>query len=366
MKKFRERRVQINFPELEGLTLKKLFRMVRFTTFIFFLSLMQVMAVDSYAQMTKLSLNVENEQLEKVLKTIEDESEFFFLYNKDLIDVEQEISVDAQNETIKSILDGLLDGKDIAYTVYDRQIVLSNTEVIAEMVAQQSSISGTVTDEAGDPLPGVTVIIKGTTQGTVTNSDGNFSITNLPEGAILAFSFVGMLTQEIVVGTQTEIKVIMVTDAIGLEEVVAIGYGTVKKSDLTGSVGSMKAAEIAKQPVVRVDQALQGRIAGVQVSSTSGAPGSGSSIRIRGGNSINAGNEPLYVIDGFIGGGDLNAINPNDIESVEVLKDASATAIYGSRGSNGVILITTKRGTGKKGFGVSLDSYVGIQSPVKK
>ena len=367
MKKFQECRVQLNFPELDSLALKKLFRMVRFTTFIFFLSLMQAVAVDSYAQMTKLSLNVDNERLEKVLETIEDESEFFFLYNKDLIDVEQEVSVDAQNEPIKAILDGLLVGKDIAYTVYNRQIVLSNTEVISKMVAQQNSVSGTVTDESGEPLPGVTVLIKGTTNGTVSNMDGKYTISNLPEGSTLVFSFVGMLTQEIAVGNQTTINVTMAMDAIGLEEVVAIGYGTVRKSDLTSAISKVSGSDLKDRVVSRLDEALQGKMAGVSVQQSSGLPGAAPVIRIRGTNSITGGNQPLWVIDGMpIEDASIIAnINMNDAQSIEVLKDAAAAAIYGSRASNGVIIVTTKAGKLGKPT-VSYNMHYGIQSAEKR
>jgi TonB-dependent starch-binding outer membrane protein SusC len=202
--------------------------------------------------------------------------------------------------------------------------------------AQQQSIRGTVTDNQGMPLPGVTIVVKGTTIGTVTDSDGSFRM-QIPEDAeTIVFSFVGMGTQEIPVEGKTNFEITMTEETIGLEEVVAIGYGTVKKSDLTGSVSSVKPDEILKAPIARIDQALQGRAAGVYVTSFNNAPGGGTTIRIRGGNSITAGNEPLYVIDGIIGAA-LNNLSPNDIESIEVLKDASSTAIYGTRGANGVI-----------------------------
>ena len=160
------------------------------------------------------------------------------------------------------------------------------------------------------------------------------------------------------------LNVTMKEDLKQLDEVVVVGYGVQRKSDLTGAVGSVKAKDIQKMPVASVDQALQGRLSGVQITTANGAPGAGSTIRIRGGNSINAGNEPLYVIDGIIGGGDLNTINPSDIASIEVLKDASSTSIYGSRGANGVVLITTKRGDGVEGRQISYNGYYGIQSPV--
>lgn len=230
--------------------------------------------------------------------------------------------------------------------------------------AQQRSIRGTVTDNQGTPLPGVTIVVKGTTIGTVTDADGSF-LMQIPENAeTLVFSFVGMGTQEIPVEGKSTFEITMTEETIGLEEVVAIGYGTVKKSDLTGAVASVKSEELRTGAQATVDQFLQGRIPGVQVTTTDSDPGGGYSIRIRGTNSITAGNEPLYVIDG-LPTDPYNALNPGDIESVEILKDASAAAIYGSRGANGVILITTKKG--KKGaLEVEYDAYAGIQQIAKK
>lgn len=378
MKKFQERRVQINFPELEGLALKNLFRMLRFTTFIFFLSLMQVMAVDSYSQMAKLSLSVENECLEKVLGTIEDESEFFFLYNKDLIDVEQEVSVEVQNETIKAILDGILEGKDIAYTVYDRQIVLSNIDVNNEMVAQQKSITGKVSDEGGLALPGVSVIVKGTTQGTVTNIDGNYSISNIPEDAILEFSFVGMRTQEIAYTGQQQINVVLTESVVGLDEVVVTALGiTREKKSLGYSVGTVGGEELNETPQASVLSSLQGKSAGVQISQTYGIKGSTMNMVIRGATSLNSDNQPLFVVDGVPIhnstanlfneadlGNSVSDLNPDDIESVSVLKGPSAAALYGSRAANGVVLITSKSGSGKKkGIGVDFNTSFIADNP---
>ena len=348
--------------------LQKVLKIMKLTAFFILLSVMTVFAGSSYSQTKSLNLNLKNSTVREVLLNIEKQSEFVFMYSEKLIDVNREVSINVGDQNINEVLDKLFAGTSVSYKVQDRFVLLTTPEVTGNdaMLQQQKSISGTVTDASGLPLPGVTVLVKGTTKGSVTDYNGNFTIAELSSDAILIFSFVGMKTQEVAVAGKNVLNISLEEDAIGIEEVVAIGYGVVKKSDLTGSVGSIKSDEIAKQPVVRVDEALQGRISGVQVTNTSGAPGSGTSIRIRGGNSINAGNEPLYVIDGFIGGGDLNTINPGDIESIEVLKDASSTAIYGSRGSNGVILITTKRGAKGKGFGVSLDSYVGIQTPVKK
>ncbi|QHT65510.1 TonB-dependent receptor [Rhodocytophaga rosea] len=222
----------------------------------------------------------------------------------------------------------------------------------------QNSVSGRVTDEKDEGIPGASILVKGTTRGTITDPQGSFTLNASPE-EVLVFSFLGYETQEVTVGSRTAFSVKLNPDVRNLEEVVVVGYGTVKKSDLTGSVSSIRSESIKEMPVVSVDQAIQSRAAGVQVTQTSAAPGGGISIRVRGANSINSGSEPLYVIDGFpmypdneaIGtSGNRRAtnamatINPNEIESIEILKDASATSIYGSRGSNGVVLITTKRG----------------------
>ena len=210
-------------------------------------------------------------------------------------------------------------------------------------LAQQQTVTGNITDaKDGSAMIGVNVVIKGTTTGTVTNSEGVYSIDASPED-VLQFSSVGYQSQDITVGSQTRIDVSMEQALEELEELVVVGYGYTKKSDLTGSIVSLKSEDLTVRPVSRIDYALQGKAAGVQVTNTSGMPGSGASIRIRGHGSLMTTNSPLWVIDGYIGG-DINSVSPEDIESVEILKDASSTAIYGARGGNGVILVTTKRG----------------------
>ncbi len=256
--------------------------------------------------------------------------------------------------------------------------------------AEQIDISGRVTDrETGEALPGVSVLVKGTTQGTITDTEGNYRIS-VEEGSTLVFSFVGYKFQEIEVGNSSAtINVNMVSDVTALSEVVVVGYGTQQRRDITGSVASISSQDIENIPVVSFENAIQGQLAGVQVSETSGEPGAGPTIRVRGLGSISAGNEPLYVVDGFpisknvdLGvQGDLfrrraafrpptsnplATINPNDIQSIEVLKDASAAAIYGSRGSNGVILITTKKGQREGKPTVNLDVFGGVQSVANK
>lgn len=224
---------------------------------------------------------------------------------------------------------------------------------------QAKKVSGVVKDNASEPIAGANVVVKGTTNGTVTDMDGKYSL-EVPNNATLVVSFIGYTTKEIKIGTQTVVNAVLDEEAIGLNEVVAIGYGYVKKKDLTGAVSSVSADDMVMGGTVsNAAQALQGKTAGVQVSQTSKAPGGSISVRVRGNNSISSTNEPLYVVDGFPSSEGLN-INPNDIESMQILKDASATAIYGARGANGVVLITTKRGKSGENK-ISYSGYLGAQ-----
>jgi TonB-dependent starch-binding outer membrane protein SusC len=229
---------------------------------------------------------------------------------------------------------------------------------------QQLKISGTVTGKDGTPLPGVNVVVPGTALGTSTDINGKYSI-DVPRGSkSLKFTFIGMEPQEINIGTSNQMDVTLAESGVGLQEVVVVGYGTQRKSDLTGSVSSIKTEQLLQLPTQRVDQAIQGRATGVFILNTDGSPGGNTMIRIRGNNSINGGNDPLIIVDG-LQGASINQLNPNDIQSMEILKDASATAIYGSRGANGVILITTK--LGKVGKPVIDAGYsIGFQNLARK
>lgn len=226
------------------------------------------------------------------------------------------------------------------------------------------TVKGKVTDEKGEGIPGVSVLLKGTTTGTATDANGSYALT-LPDGnGTLLFSYIGYLTEEIAINNRSAIDASLAPDIKALSEVVVVGYGTQRKSDLTGAVSSISPKEMRDQPVARVDQALQGRSPGVMIQNNDASPNGSVTIRIRGANSINGNNDPLVVINGFIGG-DLTSVNPNDIENIEVLKDASATAVYGSRGANGVILITTKKGTVGKTV-VQYNTFLNFQSLRKK
>ncbi|GAC1369124.1 MAG: TonB-dependent receptor [Hymenobacter sp.] len=244
--------------------------------------------------------------------------------------------------------------------------------MVASLVAfvaqgQSSVVTGKVLGVPGKiPLPGVSVSLKGAASGTTTDPDGGFSLSIPQTGnQVLVFSYVGFETTEVAVGSNTSITVQLKEKSTALSDVVVVGYGTQRKRDLTGAVGSVTAEQVAQTPIAHPEEILQGRVSGVQVTQTNSEPGGNVSIRIRGTNSINSGNEPLFVVDGFPGAGDLNSINPSDIESIEVLKDASATAIYGSRGANGVVIITTKKGKAGKNT-ISLEAYTGLSQVRKK
>ena len=359
----------MNWLGLKKLWASKTFLCMRLTLYVLFLAVIQGFAVDSYSQVTKLSLEASNSTVREVLTQIENETEFYFLYNSKIVDVDRKIGVSLQSKKIEEVLDVIFDKTSVEYTIVDRQIVLSNSELHSDG-EQKRQIKGKVSDENGEPLPGVTIVFQGTTQGTISDIDGNYSMVMPDNAEVLVFSFIGMMTQEVNIDGKEEVNVTLLQDYIGIEEVVAIGYGTTKKEDLVSSVAQVKAEIIENQPTVRVDQALQGRAAGVEVTSTSGTPGSNAVVRIRGTSSINGNNNPLYVIDGFIAGTDfnLNNLNVNDIESIEVLKDATALAIYGTRGASGVILITSKNGKNlaKGKTQVSVNQYLSYQQTANR
>lgn len=345
--------------------LKILLKMKLTLTIILF-SFLGAIASESYSQTTRLSLDLKNTSVSDALKAIEDQSDFFFLYSEKIIDVNRRINLELRDSKIEKVLDKIFEGTNVSYTVKGRQIVLASPEANnfdgKYPVSQQPiTVSGKVTDATGASLPGVSALVKGTTRGTITDTNGNYTLSNVPANATLQFSFVGMKMQEVIVGARTTINVVMEEETVGLEEVIAVGYGTVKKRDLTGAVSSVKASDMNMTAVSSIGSALKGKAAGLSISQNSAQPGGGLDILIRGAGSVNASNQPLYIVDGFPiatldqpGSGNerldagtqsiLNFINPNDIASVEVLKDASSSAIYGARAANGVVLITTKRG----------------------
>lgn len=328
---------------------KKLWLIMRLSSLLILLAVFTSTA-SVYSQATKLTLKMKNARIADVFDAIEQQSEFYFFYNRDAFDDEREVSVDFSNKNIEEIMQELFNSKDVNYEILDRNILIkvpdNKLSENRRQQQQQNYVSGTVSDETGQPLPGLTVVVKGTTRGTVTNADGRYTLSNVPEDATLVFSYVGMLTQEVQVGNQTSINITMESDAIGIEEVVAIGYGTMRKSDLTGAVSSISSENLENQPSQNLTQALRGSVPGLDVGLSPSAKGTGS-LLIRGKTSLKANNAPLIVLDGVIFNGDLADINTDDVESIDILKDASSAAVFGSRAAAGVIIITTKIGTGE-------------------
>ena len=327
---------------MDKIGLLKMIKIMRFTIFILFLSLSQTFAVNSYSQQTKLSLDMRNARVEDVLDRIEKNSEFFFMYNKGMVNVDRKIDIQVEEKNVNEVLNKIFANTDISYSIKNRQILLINSSMTdsgnESATQQQKSIFGKVTDSSGGPLPGVSLIVKGTTTGVITDMDGKFTLSNVPENAILQFSFVGMKTQEVLVFGKSTINIVMQEENIGIEEVVAVGYGTQKRESVTGAISSVKTDQLISSSETSVASALVGKLGGVSARQSTGKPGAAADIQIR-----NLGN-PLYVIDGIQkDGGQFNNIDANDIESITVLKDASA-AIYGIQASNGVIVVNTKKG----------------------
>ncbi|WP_418501826.1 SusC/RagA family TonB-linked outer membrane protein [Flagellimonas sp.] len=351
---------------------------MKLTVFLFVLSLFQLQAGTGYAQKEKVTLDMQGVSVTQVIEKIEDITEFDFLYRPDDLDLERKVSIKVRKQRIEDILRILFKDTQVHYKINDKLIILSkrgnitssnNTPIPEEKTEanqQQFEVNGTITDPEGNPLPGVNIIIKGTNQGTMSDPDGKYAI-RVQTNDILTFSYVGFKRVELPVNGPDTIDLQMEEDVMSLEGVeVNAGYYTVKEREMTGNISRIAAQDIEKQPVTNPLQALQGRMPGVYIQQTTGVPGGEFNIQIRGQNSLrntvsDNGNIPLYVVNGvpfpstsllssngagqiIPRGSPLNAIDPNDIESVEILKDADATAIYGSRGANGVVLITTKKG----------------------
>lgn len=337
------------------LALRKILNIMKLTTLLFFLALLQVSA-NSFSQ-TRLNLKFEKESLESVFSKIESSSDYSIFYKNDLIQNSKEITGEYKDASVNEILDQILKSTNLSYTIKGKLIMIvpMDQSTRENNGQQQKSVSGKVADSSGGSLPGVSVVVKGTTTGVITDMDGKYSLSNIAEKAVLQFSFVGMRMQEISVEGKTSINVVLEDETIGIEEVVAVGYGVQKKSDVTGASVKVSSEEIKSRPVSNAIQAMQGKAAGVDITSSE-RPGSLGNITIRGVRSLTASNSPLYVVDGIplmtniinkdqnVTLGGIDNLNTSDIESIDVLKDASATAIYGSRGANGVVIITTKKG----------------------
>ncbi len=349
---------------------ERFIRIMKVCLLFIFLGVGACFANESYSQETMFTVEYNNLSIKEVFREIERESEYIFFYLDNSIDLNRNVSVKADNQQVQAILDQIFTGTNNTYHISDRQIIISKENVDplpspSQALQDSKTITGIVSDATG-PIIGANVIVKGTTNGNITDFDGKFTLTGVPADAILQISYIGYLTQEIRVGNQTHLTITLVEDSETLEEVVVIGYGVVKKKDLTGSVSQMSSGALKDLKVSHPTQALAGQMAGVQVQQGTGVPGEAANIRVRGSASISASSSPLYVVDGYpLGDQNLNSINPNDIESIEVLKDASASAIYGSRAANGVVIVTTKSGKAGK-VSISLDMYYGFQNVTKK
>ncbi len=320
---------------------KKLLKM-KLTFLCLLLSFAQLMASDVFSQSTRLTLNLKDARVEDVLIKIEEQSNLYFIYNREVVNVNRKVDVLCTDQKISDVLTNLFNGTNVSFEIQDLHIVLKSN---SESSTQPASVSGKVTDSSGQPLPGVTVVVKGTTTGIITDLDGKYSLNNIPGDATLVFSFVGMRMQEIPLDGKSSINVKMEEDSIGIEEVVAVGYGKQKKSNVTGSVATVEGTQLTRVPVANISQALSGKLPGLIVDQNSGRPGSdGGNLYIRGfGANLGGvqGESPLVIVDGFERS--FDELDPYEIESITILKDASA-AVYGVRAATGVILVTTKKG----------------------
>jgi len=344
----------------------RIFMVMKITLFFFFVAIGSVFADSTYSQNAFFSIKLNNATVQQVFDEIQKKSEFIIFYKDNQVDLNHRANIDAVDATVNQVLDQTLKGTNLGYKIIDRQIVIlpSETKESPEVVVsltnaeQKKEISGTVKDSKGATLPGVSVVVKGTTTGIVTDANGKFTLSVPKDAKTLVFSFIGMKTQEVAITAKTSINLVMEEETVGLEEVVAVGYGTQKKVNLTGAVATVRGDDILQSSSANVSNSLTGRSSGIISTSNSGDPGNdASTILIRGMNSFGGGTSPLIVVDG-IADRDMNRLNPADIESISVLKDASA-AIYGVRSANGVILVTTKRGSGKNK--VEYDFNYGLQ-----
>lgn len=326
------------------------------------LVLMLLAALPAAAQNKKITVDLDNVPVREFIKTVESQSGYTFAYNNSEIDLTRRVSVKAADENVVDVVIRALSAQNLTARMEGSRIVVSRKPAAARVQTAQpvrgGVVTGTVKTISGEPVIGASVIVLETNRGNVTGLEGDFSIEATP-GQTLSVSFLGYNTQQIKVGSQTSFDITLTEDSKQISEVLVVGYTPMRKSDFTGSIASVKASELsATTPTV--GQSLVGKVAGVEVHQTSGAPGDGVTIRVRGVNSLSASSAPLYVIDGYPASEDV-FINPNDIESIDILKDAASAAIYGSRGASGVVLITTKRGKDGEAAKVSYDFSYGIQ-----
>lgn len=340
--------------------LKKLWRIMR-VSFVLLIGFVMTVSAEGYSQTKKMDINLANSTIGGVMKYVEKNSEFVFLYRNEDIDLQRRVDVNLSNASIDQILDQILAKTNLIYDVYERQVVIRKTLDEPAASSQQKQVTGMVTDKQGLPMPGVTVAVKNTAAGTVTNNDGSFQLSLPANAETLVFSFVGMLSQEIAIGDKDQFVVVMSESAIGLDEVVVVGYGTQKKANLTGAVDQVTSEVFENRSVTNVTQGLKGVVPNLNITLLDGRPNQAPAYNIRGTTSIGQGGNALVLIDGVEG--DPSLINPNDIESISVLKDAAAASIYGARGAFGVVLITTKNPSKEK-TSITYTGNFSVKNPV--
>lgn len=341
--------------------IKHLFRMMRNTLLALFVFAGTAFATESYSQTMKVTVVADNMSTGKVISEIEKQTDYLFVYNVNEVNLKRNVKVNAQNKSVAEVLNKVFEGTDIYYAMEGKNIMLMSKAKDGEATQQANKVTGIVKDANGEPIIGANVTVKGQSIGTITDIDGRF-VLDAPKDAVLQITYIGYISQEVKVSGKKGLNIVLKEDTETLDEVVVIGYGTAKKSDLTGATAQIKPEALTSSVVGNALESLQGKAAGVAVFNDN-KPGASPSIRVRGSGSITASNEPLYVVDGFpLMDGNISDLNPSDIESMEILKDASSTAIYGSRGANGVVMITTKKGkSGTKNL--SVNTSVGVQMP---
>ena len=312
------------------------------------------------SQLAKVTLSMKNTTITEVIDAIEHQTDYLFVYDKNEIDLNRKVSVEAEKKAVAEVLSNMFDNSGVAYAMEGSNIMLMQKSA----VQQVKKITGKVTEASGAPLAGVTVVVKGTTIGVITDAEGKYSISGYPENAILQFSFVGMIAQEIAVKNSTTINVTLLTDSIGMDEVVVVGYGTQKKVNLTGSVGVVNGDKLVNRSAPNISKLIQGASPNLNINLTNsgGEPGASSTWNIRGMGSISGGSSPLILIDGVES--NIENVDPEAIESISILKDASASAIYGARAPFGVILLTTKKGSKNQPIRIQYNNNLSFDSPL--
>lgn len=343
----------------------KILNIMRISAFLLFLCVFSSFAAKTNSQNAKVNINGNNLTIGQFIDQVEQQTDYLFVYSKSELNMNETLAVKSGKKSVAQCLNEAFTGSKVKYAFENDYIVLTKNPAPA-VTQQGKKVTGVVIDGTGEAVIGANVVVKGTTNGTITDFDGNFTIEGVPADGVLQISYIGYLTKEIPVGNQSTINVTLLEDSQALDEVVVVGYGTMRKSDVTGSIAVAKGDEMLKAQNFSALDNLRGKAAGVNIFSNSSQPGAyGSRVVIRGQSTINASSDPLYVVDGVVME-NFYLMNPNDIESMEVLKDASATAIYGARGANGVIMVTTKRGNKDEGTKVSYSGSVSVSSRSKK